>query len=83
MNDKIPYPCAIIPDRYGGTYVPGHFPWLAFKLYGNAAEELDCTGGDTEAVEFWHTFKGPYGAGNTPDEALEALKKALAIIELE
>ena len=61
------YPITITESRYGGTYEPGN--WLAWNL---EADKLPrgWNADDTVCKSFWQNYKGYYGAGDTPKEAL-------------
>lgn len=67
------YPCAIVNDRYTGTYSGGE--WVAFPL--EAAPD-GCAADDGDTVEFWSGYVArpeyPVGLGNTPAEALADLE---------
>ncbi len=75
------YPIAIIQDRYGGTYSGGL--WLAVAsctdmdngsyLIVRMIEDVP-HGSDTETMIFWQSPPDWIAVGNTPNEALAALK---------
>jgi hypothetical protein len=82
------YPVAIIADRYGGIYSGGE--WLAIAGFGVAGKgesaarlvETHMTdevpnpwGDDIMAMDFWESPPNWIAVGNTPDEALAALKR--------
>lgn len=73
------YPTTIIADRYSGTYSGG--AWVAFPLY---AEDIDprASGDDISCAEFWGEMDPhEYGVGDSPQEALEDLRKKMEVYE--
>lgn len=77
LNKGEVYPVTIVSDRYGGTYSNGK--WLAFQLDpADIPEEVG--GSDPEEMIFWDNHDSaqfPIGKGNTPNEALESLRRQL------
>lgn len=69
------YPVTIICDRYNGCYSGGKYTaWN--EDYYSLSEDAD--GSDIPAMNFFYNCPYVYGVGNTPNEALEDLKKKLA-----
>lgn len=79
------YPIAILQDRYLGAYSKGE--WFAIMLADAPyrADDLDITrgafcldegpnGSDEEAASFWKDPPHWIAVGNTPQEALDALR---------
>lgn len=70
------YPVTIIYDRYGGVYSGGR--WVAFNLYYDDIPGA-VSGDDDSCCEFWREFRLLHndiaGRGDTPDEALEDLRR--------
>ncbi|GEM_PF-4030970 len=82
------YPIAVISDRYGGVYSGGR--WIAVAGFsrgrmgeaalkmlnyeGDIETESNPWGSDTGADNFWCDPPKWVGVGNTPDEAIAALK---------
>lgn len=66
------YPVTITMSRYGGTYERGR--WVAWPLdpdrlpQGWDDEDMPCR-------QFWQSYTGPVGGGDTPQEALDDLIK--------
>lgn len=80
MSDTGPpryYPVTIVRARYGGIYEPGQ--WIAFPLLPeNLPPEHDAD--DVTCMTFWEDYKRnhqPVGGGDTPDAALEDLRRQL------
>ena len=71
---KIIYPVTITTDRYNGAYSGGR--WLAWNLYETELPESPYDQ-DIPCREFWSTFVGVVGIGNTPNDAYEDLKNKL------
>ena len=65
------WPVTIIEDRYSGTYSGA--VWTAFNCYdvpsGPASDDIACS-------EFWAEPCMPVGKGETPNEALEDLRRS-------
>lgn len=87
------YPIAIISDRYGGAYSGG--TWIAvagmqnrkpgsavLKMLSEHDEEpSNPWGDDIRAGDFWANPPSWIAAGDTPEDALNALKKKNANID--
>lgn len=70
------YPLTIVADRYTGTY--SHGEYTAWNRYpGHIPEEIYSD--DVTCSLFFHTTNIPYGAGYTPEEAIEDLAKKLGL----
>jgi hypothetical protein len=78
------YPVAVIQDRYSGSYSGG--AWLAIARCDETIGRLGPSrivfcltegphGGDGDAMAFWSEPAPWIAVGNTPDEALAALRK--------
>jgi hypothetical protein len=69
------YPVTIVMDRYTGTYSSAL--WLAIQIDPDDMPP-EIGGGDSDEEMFWREhddLKFPIGKGNTPNDALEDLKK--------
>ena len=77
------YPIAAVEDRYGGVYSGGR--WLAIagadELISPGLRRIDTIfgqsgphGGDVEAAIFWADPPEWLDVGDTPDDAVAALK---------
>ncbi|WP_328995031.1 hypothetical protein OG394_10870 [Kribbella sp. NBC_01245] len=73
MSEEI-WPVTIVPARYGGTYEPG--PWLAFPNHPDALP-IDWDAGDLLAGRYYAEHSQEMGAGMTPSEAYEDLKRIM------
>lgn len=74
-NDTTPYPLTIIKDRYGGSYTKGEY--LAFNAkHFHIPKEVQ--GDDMTQVDWIHDTKMIYGVGDTPEGAIEDLKRRLS-----
>ncbi len=62
-------------DRYGGAYSGGQF----IAAFGDRAHflALACFQDDVEAREFFNSGRSVYGAGNTPEEAIDDLSRKI------
>ena len=78
------WPVAIVEDRYSGSYSGGR--WLAIgeadKRFGGRMRTSFILhegphGDDCEAMEFWLSPPDWIAVGNTPDQALAALRAAV------
>lgn len=81
------YPIAIVQDRYGGAYSSGE--WIAIAQVQNPEtggtvlrllhlepdREPSPWGGDVDALNYWGNPPKWVGVGQTPEEALAALKR--------
>jgi hypothetical protein len=84
------YPIAIISDRYQGTYsggkwlaiagigVPGQGQAVLSPLEKDAEKAPNPWGDDLEAADFWQAPPSWIAVGDTPEEALAALRKKAA-----
>lgn len=62
------YPIIVIQDRYSGVYSGGKYTaWNTFDI----PEEIDES--DPICAEFWYTYIGTVGKGDTPEEAIKDL----------
>lgn len=71
------YQIAILEDRYGGAY-NGGYKWVAVKRYQDHVDSVDLgpMGDDLSAMAFWENpHRDWIACGDTPDQALSALKK--------
>lgn len=69
------YPLTVVLDRYTGCYSGGR--WTAWNMYPDNIP-YGPFGDDTSCSEFWgdeHTF--PVGVGDTPEAAIQDLKKQM------
>lgn len=80
------YPVVVVEDRYGGTYSRG--TWLAIaeadQLKSGKTratfvleDEKGPSGGDVEAMWFWHAPPGWIAVGNSPDDAVSNLRRGV------
>jgi len=70
------YPLVIIKDRYTGTYSNGEYTaWNMF--FEDIPREIDED--DVTCYNFWHSYNGIVGLGETPNEAIEDLHKKLNV----
>jgi hypothetical protein len=65
-------PIIIIQTRYGGTYEGGR--WAALYYHPHDFPD-EAWGGDTVAAVWWVDHAREVGVGETPDEALEDLRR--------
>lgn len=68
------YPLTITMDRYGGSYSRGEY--LAWRLDAREVPEEPFMD-DVTCEQFWDTYQGPVGIGDTPELAVDDLKKSL------
>lgn len=70
------YPLTLIKDRYNGAYSGGK--WTAWPLHAwDVPYEPEST--DGQAMHFWSVDDYvPIGRGDTPDEAIEDLRRRMA-----
>lgn len=73
-DDEDIYPLTILRDRYRGTYSGGKY--TAWNLEANEIPHA-VRWDDDGCSEFFSSTKVPYGAGETPNEAVENLIKRL------
>jgi hypothetical protein len=66
----------IIETRYGGTYEGGS--WAAFP---SSSIPEDARGDDLECLDWWMAPTVAVGVGDTPDEALDSLERAVRACE--
>jgi len=77
MEDII-YPLVIVKDRYNGTYSGGVYTaWNKYPWEIPRAIFLD----DNTCADFWYCTREPVGFGETPEEAIEDLRKVLAYLK--
>lgn len=74
VSKDLLWPVTITLSRYGGTYETGL--WVAFA---NAPHELpdDWDAGDVFAARFWSEHAHEIGGGDSPDAALEDLRRKM------
>lgn len=75
IDDDIIYPLTIVTDRYCGAYTGGKY--LAFPLYNFCNLVTDDFDDNTILIDKESPFfpQRFYGVGDTPNEALDDLKK--------
>ena len=86
MSLDLMYPIIIVEDRYSGVYSRGN--WIAVAEFNKKADNnstrldiilLEANGGNGDSDFFWRNPKSPpphwVAVGNTPNEALENLRK--------
>ena len=70
------YPLVIIKDRYTGVYSNGKYTaWNMF--FEDIPKEIDED--DVTCHNFWHSYNGIVGLGETPSGAIEDLRKKLNV----
>lgn len=68
------YPLVIIKDRYTGVYSNGKY--TAWNMYfEDIPREIDED--DVTCHNFWHSYDGIVGLGETPNDAIQDLRKKL------
>ena len=72
------YPLTIINDRYTGAYSGGEFTAWNMDYYEIPTEPAE---DDVTCMLFWGTTKIPVGRGETPQEAVEDLKRRLEALK--
>ena len=68
------YPLTIINDRYMGTYSGGEFTAWNMAYYEIPTEPAE---DNVTCMRFWETTKIPVGRGETPQKAVEDLRRRL------
>lgn len=72
------WPTTVVRDRYGGVYSGG--TWLAFPLRPESVPSA-AADSDVPCRRFWDEHRKaaslPIGVGETPDEAVAALERAV------
>lgn len=68
------YPLVIIEDRYTGVYSNGKY--TAWNMYFDEIPQ-DIDGDDVSCYDFWHSYNGIVGLGETPSGAIEDLRQKL------
>ena len=73
------YPLTIIADRYCDTYSGGKFTAWNMDYYEIPTEPAE---DDVTCMRFWGKTKIPVGRGETPQEAVEDLKRRLEALKM-
>ena len=61
------YPLTVVLDRYNGTYSKGKY--TAWNMTPDMLpEEIECS--DIECMDFWDSYSGDVGKGDSPDKAM-------------
>lgn len=68
------YPLTIVEDRYTGVYSNGKY--TAWNMYPEDIPQ-DIEEDDVTCANFWYSYDGVVGLGNTPNEAVEDLCRKL------